>query len=627
MSDPGSPDAALLEAFRQAAVASAPLAVTASDEHGRVVLWNPAAEGLFGYSREEALGRSLLDLGVVPEQEQQRFTELREKALSGEEIGGYVEGERQHRDGTRFQARVWPAPLIDEDGRLRGFLGYIVDVTEEKEQQARQLADERRFRAIFASSHDAIIIFDPFADQVLEANPSACDVLGYPYDELVELAPSQIHAHEVPEFRAFVSRLRRDGVARTDALSCQARDGELVPCEIAASWVTVGGREWVLASIRDVRERRRMEAELRGAEQRYRDLYERAPFAYFSVDADGRIRLANERARELLGYDELLGRSVLELYHPDSPDGLPRAHEVLSRYQAGEEIRGEELEMVAADGRSIWASLSVTPVTDEHGYIVASRSIVEDITARKLAEQRLEQTLDDLEQANAEISQIAFGVAHDLSAPLRTVSTYSQMLHRDLRDQLDGEQDELFGHLEEGVTRLRTLLDGLLAFAQVGEHRPELSEVDLDLVAERTCRVLAAQIDETNAEVTHDPLPTIVGDGSGLGQVLQNLVGNALRFPTPGDPPRVHISAHREPDAWRIEVADQGTGIDEASQERVFTVFERAQDDQHRHGIGIGLAICRKVVERHGGRIWVNSRPGEGSTFAFTLPDRERSDG
>lgn len=623
MSEPSSTEPRLLDAFRQAAVASAPLAVTASDEQGRVVLWNDAAEALFGYSRQEVIGQPLLELGLIPEEEQPRFDAARTKALSGEEIGGYVEGERRRKDGSRFTARIWPAPLIDGDRQLRGFLGYVVDVTEEKEQQARQLADERRFRAIFASSHDAILIFDPFADQILEASPSACAVLGYPHDELVKLAPSEIHAHEVPEFRAFVAQLRREGVARTDALSCQARDGELVPCEIAASWVTVGGREWVLASIRDVRERRRMEAELREAEQRYRDLYEHAPFAYLSVDAGGRIRLANERARELLGHEELLGRPILELYQPDSPDGLPRARELYERYQAGGQIRDEELEMCAPDGRSIWVSLSVTPVTDDGGNIVASRSIIEDITARKLAEQRLERTLADLEQANAEISQIAFGVAHDLSAPLRTVSTYSQLLHRELRDHLDDEQEELFSYLEEGVARLRTLLDGLLAFARVGEHRPELSEVDMDLVAERTCRVLAAQIDETDAQVTHDPLPTIVGDESGLGQVLQNLVANALRFPSPGEAPKVHITAHREPDAWRIEVTDQGTGIDEPSQQRIFAVFERAQDDRHRHGIGIGLAVCRKVVERHGGRIWVRSRPGEGSTFAFALPDLE----
>jgi PAS domain S-box-containing protein len=615
-------DPDLRDAVQQAALDSSPLAVLASDEDGRVVVWNTAAEELFGWSRDEVLDQPLAELGIVPAgEEAERFRRFRDAALAGRPLGGHLDALRRRRDGSTFTARIWPAPLRDDAGAPRGFIAFIDDVTAEERREAQRRADEERFRAIFERSHDAILTFDPDEDELIDASPSACRMLGYPREELLRLRPSQIHADDLHGFHAFVERVRRQGGARTDELVCRGHGGVRVPCEISASWVSEGDRRWVIAIVRDVRERQRMEAELKEAERRYRDLYEHAPFAYLSVGRDGRIRLANRRAGEMLGREDLTGTPVLELYHPDSPAGRPRAEQVLKRFLAGKAIRDEELEMVAADGRSVWVSLSVSPVTDDRGQVVASRSIAEDITARKPAEEQLARSMEDLERANAELTRLAFGVAHDLAAPLRTVSSYSTLLLRRYRGQLDEDADQYLGFLQEAVTRLRGLLDSLLAFARAGEERHELTEVDMRHLADQTLQALAATIDDTGAAISVGDLPTLTGDEVGLGQLVQNLVGNALRHHAPGRPPTIRISAHRERDHWRFEVADDGPGIDPAHEERIFDMFHRAGSRTDRHGAGVGLAICRKIVERHGGDIWVRSSPGQGSTFCFTVPD------
>ncbi len=613
----------LSDQAQRAALESAPFAVVASDADGRILLWNPAAESLFGWTAAEVLGTPLMELGIVPPgEEAAQYEAQRELALSGTRVGGSLDATRLRRDGSPFIARVWPSPLRDAEGELSGFLGLLIDVTEERRREEARRVDEARFRAIFDRSHDAILVFDPDRDVVLDANPRACDLLGYSRTDLLRARPSTIHAHEPVAFQGFVRRVREDGVARTDRLTCADNRGDRIPCEISASWVRVEERSWVLAIIRDTRVRRRMEADLRAAEQRYRDLYEQAPFAYFSVGVDGRIRLANRAAVRLLGRDDLVGSPVLELYHPDLPEGRSRARQLLERFRAGEHIRGEELAMRAADGRTVWVSLSVAPVRDEDGVVTSSRSIAEDITARKAAESQLAASLEELEQRNAELQQLAFGVAHDLASPLRTVTASARRLEGRFRAAPDPGTEELFSLLTDGVERLRALSDGVLGYARAGETPHTLGEVDMAALVQRIRGALADQLSTTGAQVSVGALPTVWGEEEGLGTVVQNLLGNAVRFAAPGQPPVVSITAHREAAAWRVEVADRGVGIDPAAQERIFEMFRRARDQQQRHGAGIGLATCRRIVEQHGGRIWVRSARGAGSTFCFTIPDR-----
>ena len=485
------------------------------------------------------------------------------------------------------------------------------------------LADAARaYRVLMEDVEDAVIVTE--ADGlILDGNLRACELLGYERGELLAKRPSEIHSTEVAALRAFGRRVLQEGGGWTDELSCEGRLGERIPCEISASRLVLGGRPWMLAMVRDVRDRRRAEAALRQAEQRYRDLYEQAPYAYMSTGADGNIRMVNRRTEELLAYsrEELVGRPVQDLYHPDSPSGRPKAGQLFQRFLAGEELREEELELRGADGRSVWVSLSVAPIRDQHGNVVASRDTLEDITARKQAQEALARTLEELQQANAELTHLAYGAAHERSSRVRTIAGFTQRLARRYEGQLGPEADEYLEFIGDAVTRLRGLLDGLQAYAEAGRQEPDVAIVDVGEVVDEVRRSLGAAIEESGASVTTDALPQVRADRNGLAQVLQNLVANAIRHVEPGRSPVIHLSAERDREGWRLSVEDQGPGVPPEQQERVFDAFHRGQRRGTHRGLGIGLAICRKIVENHGGRIWIDTVPGKGSTFAFTIPD------
>lgn len=409
---------------QRAVINSSPLGIVASDLDGDIVVWNRAAEELFGWPAEETVGRNFLDLGLLADDEAHReFLRARDIAFRGEEVEAYSETRRRRRDGSVFTATVRYAPLRAEEGEVLGIIGFVADVTEERARERELAETEQRLRAIFEQAGDAIFIFDPEADEFLDANPQAHEMLGYPPDELLRRRPSDLLGHEPAAFERFSRTVLADGIAQMEELSCADCGGDEVPCEVSASRVIIAGRPWVVSIVRDTRERRRMEQALRDAEQRYRDLYEQAPNAYFEVGADGRIRDVNRRAESLLGYpaEELVGRPVADLYAPNSRSGRSLADQVFKRFIAGEEVREQELEMRTAEGAEVWVSLSATHITDEQGRVIGSRSIVEDVTARHEAQEALR-------RSHEELRQLASGVAHDLAEPLRTVASYSQLL-------------------------------------------------------------------------------------------------------------------------------------------------------------------------------------------------------
>ncbi len=225
----------------------------------------------------------------------------------------------------------------------------------------------------------------------------------------------------------------------------------------------------------------------------------------------------------------------------------------------------------------------------------------------------------DLERSNTDLEQFAYVASHDLREPLRMVRSYSRLLAERYQGRLDSKADDFLGFIVDGVTRMEDLIAGLLAYSRVGTRGRTFQPVECDAVLERALLNLRTAIEESGATVTHDPLPRVMGDTTQIGQVLQNLIGNALRFG--GDSaPRVHVSAAGEGQEWVISVRDNGVGIAPEFHERIFQMFQRLHGPTEHPGSGMGLAICKRIVERHGGRIWVESRPGEGSVFCFTLP-------
>lgn len=242
-----------------------------------------------------------------------------------------------------------------------------------------------------------------------------------------------------------------------------------------------------------------------------------------------------------------------------------------------------------------------------------------ELDERRRAEAKLAQYAADLRRSNAELEQFAYVASHDLQEPLRMVASFTQLLSKRYRGKLDQDADEFIGFAVDGANRMQMLINDLLALSRVGTRGKPLKPTDCEALLSHTLDNLAAMLHETGAVVTHDHLPTVLADTMQMGQMLQNLLINALKFQG-RQSPQVHISAQRQDNEWLFSVRDNGIGIDPKHQERIFAIFQRLHRREDFPGTGLGLALCKKIAERHGGRIWVESEPGRGSTFYFTIP-------
>ena len=355
-------------------------------------------------------------------------------------------------------------------------------------------------------------------------------------------------------------------------------------------------------------------------EAQYRGLLEAAPDAMVVVDQNGEIVLLNVRAEEQFGYprNELLGQRVENII-PEGfaerliADGLRSAADALAQ-QIG---TGIELLGRRKDGSEFPIEIMLSPLESADGILVTAA--IRDISVRNEAARQLLQKVDELNRSNEELEQFAYIASHDLQEPLRMVASYTQLLSRRYKGKLDSDADEFIAFAVDGANRMQGLIQDLLAYSRVGTQGKGLCATSSEDALQQALSNLGRTITESAAVVVHDPLPTVLADEVQLIQLFQNLVGNAIKYQKPGVP-RVHVSASGNGRGrWIFSVKDNGLGIDPKYFDRIFGMFQRLHKRDEFAGTGIGLAICKKIVERHGGQISVESQPGQGSTFRFAL--------
>jgi light-regulated signal transduction histidine kinase (bacteriophytochrome) len=285
-------------------------------------------------------------------------------------------------------------------------------------------------------------------------------------------------------------------------------------------------------------------------------------------------------------------------------------------------VRVDREHAYAPINRLIWTVVGVglLLVTPLVGFGVwASWRLIRERRNLVLSQKTLEGSVAELARSNADLQQFAYVASHDLQEPLRMVASYTQLLARRYKSKLDSDADEFIGYAVDGANRMQRLINDLLAYSRVTAQGTVLERVDCNGLLEEMLSNVRVALEESRAVVTHDPLPTVMADGRQLGQLFQNLIGNAIKF-RGEEPPMVHVSAERRMGEWLFSVRDNGIGVDPQYAERIFVIFQRLHNREEYPGTGIGLAICKKIVERHGGRIWVESQVDQGATFHFTLP-------
>ena len=325
----------------------------------------------------------------------------------------------------------------------------------------------------------------------------------------------------------------------------------------------------------------------------------------------------NAAFEKITGYgaEEVLGRNCRFLQGTDHQQ--PGLDAIRQAVREGTEAKAE-LRNYRKDGSLFWNELYIAPVRDPQGTLTHFVGIQTDITQRKHQETELANKTRELAQSNAELQQFAYVASHDLQEPLRMVASYTQLLGKRYRGKLDQDADEFIGYAVDGATRMQRLIRDLLEYSRVGAERQSFEETDCELVFQQAMQNLSASVLERHAEVTHDPLPIVQAGPTHLLQVFQNLIGNALKFQ--GDaPPKIHVGAKALPDGWEFSVRDNGVGMPGDQLDRIFAIFQRLHGQSEYPGTGIGLAICKRIVGKYGGQIWVESEPGRGSTFYFTL--------
>jgi PAS domain S-box-containing protein len=589
------------------------------DPRGQVVSWNAGAQRIKGYTAEEIIGHNFSCFYPEEDIKQGKPEEvLRMTALSGwhEE-----EGMRVRKDGSRFLANISLTALRDSAGNLRGFSEISRDLSERKESEAK-------YRGLLEAAPDAMVVVNRGGEIVL-LNVQAEKQFGYRRDELVGQKVKNI----IPE--GFAERLIADGtrsaaealaqhIGTGIELSGRRKDGSEFPIEIMLSPLESPEGILVTAAIRDISVRKAAEKHLAQMEGRYRGLLEAAPDAMVVVNQGGEIVLLNVQAEKQFGYhrDELVGQKVKNII-PEGfaerliADGTRSAAEALAQ-QIG---MGIELSGRRKDGSEFPIEIMLSPLENAEGILVTAA--IRNISARKKSEEHLVKTVRELKRSNDELQQFGYVASHDLQEPLRMVASYTQLLARRYQGKLDSDADEFIAFAVDGCHRMQGLLKDLLAYSRSATNGKALHEISGEMSLKEALSNLRATIQESGAVVTHDSLPAITTDSTQLTQVFQNLVGNAIKYRT-AEVPHVHVSVSKNGgNEWIFSVRDNGLGIDPQYFERIFVLFQRLHGREEFEGTGIGLAICKKIVERLGGRIWVESQPEKGSTFFFALPERD----
>lgn len=571
----------------------------ALDREWRFTYINAEAERLNQIPRHELLGRNQWE--VFPETIgttlYTELTRVMNDRVPSEFENYYVPWKRW------FHIRAYPAP----DG---GVALFFSDITERK--RAEDAA--RLLRAIVDSSDDAIISKN--LDGVVTSwNKGAEHLFGYSADEAIgqTIASLIIPDDRQDEELDILARLRSG--ERVDHFETVRRhnDGTLLDVSLTISPIRNAHGVITGASkiARDITYRKRSERALRQSEERFRQLAEIGPQIVWLSGPQGELEFVNHRWIEFSGLDYEATKDPAQI--------RPRLHpedDVLGHWGKCVAARTPfelEARLRGKDGEFRWFMMRSIPVKDEQGRVVRWFGTSTDIHQSKMLQL-------ELAAANRDLEQFAYSVSHDLQEPVRSVKLYSEILGMRYSDRLDQRGLEFLNYLSSGASRMEILIRDLLAYTQFTQPGPPAEPSDASGAVQAALSNLAGAITESGAQIEFDRLPLVAVHPTQLQQLFQNLVGNAIKYHKPGVPPKVHISAEQRNNHWLFSVADNGIGIEPEYKERIFGLFKRLHTSEQYSGTGIGLALCQRIVERHHGRIWVQSDPGKGSTFYFTLP-------
>ncbi|ADZ10498.1 multi-sensor signal transduction histidine kinase [Methanobacterium lacus] len=628
-----------------------------ADSNGIITMVSPSAASMYNYdSPNKMIGNYIKNL-YKNQLDRDDLLENLEKLGNVEDY----ESVALRKDGTTFDVSLNSQFLYDNEGQIQGTEVFVRDITERKNAEKALRVSEQRISDMIESISDYIYAIDSDWNFIF-VNETAANDVGYESSEL--LGKNIWSAVD----KVVGTELETNFREAMDKREIKLFDWETVYTDSYKEFTVYPSAEGITVYGKDITKRKKAEKQLKIENERLETILETNPSAVIIVEADGNISYINQRAKDIYGIN-ITGMDLStaiakvkakkidgsEYSVGDGPTG---------RALKGQMVRNEEMILEQPDGTVIPILGSAAPIYNLENQIISAVVIFDDITQIKqeewrkqkmlekeqqlteelsatneelqatteelktsnedliLAQNSLMEMVTKLKTSNKELEQFAYVASHDLQEPLRMVASFTQLLERRYKNHLDDDANDYIDFIVEGAQRMKDLIDDLLAFSrlntEVHKFEPILVEVALDDVSFN----LKSSIEENNATITYDPLPTINGDPSQIRQLFQNLISNAIKFH--GDtPPKIHVSAQELDDECIFGVTDNGIGINQNHQEQIFSIFKRLHTRKDYEGTGIGLAICKRIVERHGGKIWVESEEGNGSTFYFTISNNQ----
>lgn len=470
--------------------------------------------------------------------------------------------------------------------------------------------------AIVDSSHDAIVAKD-LNGIITVWNERASALFGYSAEEIVgQSIKILIPPERVDEEAAILARIVKGESLSHLHTERLRKDGSRISVTINVSPIRDETRQIVGAvkTMRDIENSGTLTAHAW-------DVIEAAAVAMIVVDRAGKVALANAESERLFQYTraELMGMAVEGLVpRPMRPAHTQLRAEFIASPRARQMGKGREVFALRKDGKEVPVEIGLTPTRNGEGEFTVASII--DISFRREAEAKLARHREELERSNKDLEQFAYVASHDLQEPLRAVAGCVRLLQKSYEGNLDARADQFIAHAVDGCKRMQQLIDDLLTFSRLGRGEKSSHGASCGAAFANALGNLSMAIAESRAEITADPLPSVNVDSTQLTMLFQNLLGNAIKFRKREESLKIHVRATLQGDKARISVTDNGIGIPAAAFERIFGIFQRLHTRREYSGTGIGLASCKRIVERHGGRIGVESTVGRGSTFFFTLP-------
>jgi PAS domain S-box-containing protein len=631
-------------------------AVIATDQAGRVTRMNPTAERLSGWTLDEARDCDLAEVfRIINADTRETVANPVHLVMAhGKAVALANHTILQNRDGKEFQIADSAAPIRDGGGKIVGVVLVFSDITEQYRVEEALRASEARFRAVFDQAAVGVAQIESATGRFDQINQRYCDLLGYTPEEMLALDFQTITYAD--DLQADLDNMRSLIAGKIREFSMEKRywrkDGSIVWVWLTVSRMVISGKNsrFHIAVVEDISERKRAEIALKESVDKFSKAFLATPESVTIASMeDGRYIEVNDVFLEITGFQrhEVIGRTSTELGFWIDTNDRQRFIDALT--EAGS-LRNFEVRFRMRNGaeRVVLMSTEIIELQGKN----CSLNFILDITERKQAEAQIRQTTEDLRQlnetlearvtertlelrnansmliasgvdlarSNEELEQFAYVASHDLQEPLRTVIGFVQLLEKRLANKLDKEGLEYMNYVVDGALRMRALIHDVLAYSRVGSQGEPPEQVDCAAAVHKALVALRSQIYSTGAEVEVMELPTVRVDRIQLVQLFQNLIGNAIKFCRDGVP-RVRVEASREGALWRFSITDNGIGIAPEYRERIFGIFQRLHTRDDYDGTGIGLAICRRIVQHHGGQIGVDPAPGGGSAFWFTLPE------